>query len=51
MSKREIREYLDVSDDWIDSQMMGNVPFSRVGNKCFFKVQDVNRFIERNRVF
>ncbi len=41
-----------VSRDFIDSlRENGQLPYCKVGHTIFFKVNDVRRYIEKNRVY
>lgn len=51
MSKREVCAYLDVSRRWLEDRVAnGEIPYSRIGDKFFIKVKDVDNYVELNRV-
>lgn len=50
LSKRELKEYLDCSDEWIEKFIYPNLHCYAVGNKKFFAVAEVDKFIKNARV-
>lgn len=51
MSKREVCSYLDVSRRWLEARICnGEIPYSRIGDKLFIKVRDIDNYVERNRI-
>lgn len=40
ISKRSLQTFRD----------KGLIPYSQIGHKCFYKQEDVNEFLERNRI-
>lgn len=51
MSKREVCVYLDVSRRWLEDRISnGEIPYSRIGDKFFIRVRDIDNYVERNRV-
>jgi len=50
LSKREVREYLDVGDEWIEKYLYGEIHVYSVGKYVFFKLSEVNRFMEKSRI-
>lgn len=50
LSRREVRHYLDVSDEWIAKYLYGECHVYHAGNKMFFKQTEIDRYIERNRI-
>jgi len=50
LSKREVREYLDVSDEWIEKYLYADIHTYAIGKRIFFKQAEVDRYIEKNRI-
>lgn len=50
LSKKEVREYLDVSDEWIKKYLYANINSYNVGKKIYFKISDIDKFMEKRRI-
>ena len=52
LSTKEAAECLGVSKGYIaDLRRDGKLPHSMIGNMAFFKKRDIDRMLERNRVY
>lgn len=50
ISKREVKEYLDVSDEWIEKYIYPELHCYAIGSKKFFALADVDRFIKKAKI-
>lgn len=50
LTQREVLAYLNVSDEWLaERRTEGQLQAYKVGNKLFFKVEDIDRMIRRGK--
>lgn len=51
LSKREVKNYLDVSDEWIEEYLYVDLNPVAVGRKYFFNLSELNKWMEKHRAF
>lgn len=51
LSKREVKSYLDVSDEWIEEYLYVDLNPVAVGRKYFFNLSELNKWMEKHRAF
>jgi len=50
LAKKEVKTYLGVSDEWIDKYLYANIHVYNVGRKIFFRQDEIDAYIEKNKV-